>query len=274
MYVAVFCLIFGAVGDYSAPRADKEYSLIGFSQNEEVAAFEVRVQTQFDIYTDTYSLIELWRVDTEALLATFRQGHIERTMHDKTLNKASHQTLAAQHPEWMLAEEADGWARIRQKTRFQKVRVTMNDSTLRLSLDEDVRVSVTGDLHKIEISALPGSTIGYQPVVRLSNGRHVALGHVRATHPEESLLNAEIIAFHSPSGRKVIILNKFALLDGENLNSTTKPHLVTLPEHPIGTTTIGTFSLAQANLEQAEQIFETLHPEAMQLYKTYIGNYW
>jgi len=274
MNIAFFCLILGVVNDASAPAAEKEYSLIGFSQNEEVAAFKVQIQTRFDVYTDTYSLIELWRVDTAAILATFRQGRIERRPHDKTTNTAPHETLAAQNPEWLLAEEEDGWTRIRQKTRFQKIPITMNDSTLRLSLDDDVRVNVTGDPRKIEISPLPGSGIGYQPVIRLSNGQHLALGHIRATHADNGLLNAEIIGFHSPSGRKIVVLNKFVLLEGEMLNTATKPHLVALQDQPIGTISIGTFSLAQANLEQAEQIFSALHPEAMQLYKTYIGNYW
>jgi len=274
MKIALLSMLLGTSLAFDAPTVAKEYSLIGFSHNEEVAAFEVSITTDFGAHEDRYSLIEIWRVDSGAVLATFRQGQIERKWQLDAPKDENLENLAAQHPEWMLAEEAGGWQDIQKKTRFQKVPVTMNDSSLRLYLDSDVRVSVSGDARKIEISALPGSGIGYRPVVRLSSGHHVALGHVRASHPDDSLLNAEVVAFHSPSGRKVVILNKFISLDGDRINSTTKPHLVALEGHPIGSPTIGTFSLARANLQEAEQIFGTLHPEAMQLYKSYLGNYW
>ncbi|MDP7037532.1 MAG: hypothetical protein QGI45_00100, partial [Myxococcota bacterium] len=200
MHVTLLGLLLSTALASQAPETHKDYQLIGFSKNEEVAAFEVLVKTQSETHRDTYSLIELWRVDSQVVLGTFRQGKILRQNSQDENVEVPQETLAAQNPEWMLAEDAQGWQRIHKQTRFQKRPVIMNNSTLRVSLDEDVQVHVNGDSNKIQISALPGSAIGYQPVIRLMNGQHLALEHLRTSQPEDQILNAQITAYHSPSG--------------------------------------------------------------------------
>ena len=264
------------VASAAAPPAGETFEFVGFSGNEQLAAWRVEVvEERDDGARDRYGLFLLVDAVTSELLHVYRGHEPVRVSPGGKRVPVRGGRLLADNPRYEQASPASEWRRLRSKTRFSFRTLGMEDSTLRLDPDRDARIEATATKTEIDVTGAPGSPVGYHAVLRRFDGALLDFGHYRVDAGATDRVEAVVQVYHSRSGYEVAILNGFRTVSaGGEVRHTSLARVARLHKAPVATMLIGRFNSVATQLEEAERLFKRVHPDQAAQYDDFVRTHW
>ncbi len=266
-------LLLPAAAPAATPASPRSVEFIGFSRNEKVSAWRIHQRRrQADGGWDTYSLVRLISIESNALLATFQAPplrHLDRRGRPSPVPMA---TLLRRNPAYARATSAQAWRKTKRIGRFAAIAQEFKDTVVRLAVDMDSKLDAEAGTKELRIVSKAGAPLGYTPICRLFEGEMISLGHYRLdrTPLRTQPLRAHLRVYYSHTGRLIAALNAFETPNGDVSDALV---VTTHPDDPIGATGVGLLPMVEAQSRSLYNSFKKVHPEQIQTYRRYIGKF-
>jgi len=271
MLSALVCLTIAA----ASPQVGEVADFLGFSPNERLAVWTVRVAAQRQgTAIDSYTLGVVVNVDDRQVVAEYRASNIYRRTRRGRPIKGGKDNLLRDNPRYRDALSRKQWQQLRRKVRLAKGPLEMHDSVLRLLPDPDIELQADADKKRIEVWAAPGHDVGFRPVVRLYDGQKITLGQARKSAAPGDSIRANVRAYFSRSGRSVAVLSQFVVTDSDGQQRHAVSTQSVRFDSPIGTVYIGNLKSGIVQQELMGDIFKSVHPEASRKYEHFVERGW
>lgn len=250
--------------------AQKKIEFVGFSKSEELSAWKLEVQQPQVVngqnYVDHYNVIMLVATGTGKPIGCLRLAEIYRsTPAGKRVAVASAQ-LSKDNPAFAQSASLKQWQKLKSMAQFWFKPIDMKDGVLRLSLDDDTQIKSATSKEKLTFDAEDGQPVGFHPMLRLMDGRLVALGYFRHEGNMGQALHGSVRAFRSRTGYHTALIAQFA-----SANAPTKYEAAVLrTTEPLGINDgMGQLRMQNHYMRIGGDIFKELHPELKMEWEQY-----
>jgi len=258
------------------PLATERVRFLGFSANDQLAAWETEVEIAGDGYTDRYRLAEVGDVETGQVLHAYGLGKPSRVDDRGRKVRVPRAAWRASYPRLAQVSPESQWRKIRRSAKFGFKPLDASDSCLRLSPDYDSAVTAEATAEAITVRGETGGVLGYRTVIRRLDGGTQTLARVRVEAQLGWRYGSRVQAFHSASGYAVAVVHRLTARSAGDrpLVATERIQIERMRGSPVGTTRIGSMRSSMVQLRLGEELFKHAHPETGGLYDKFVRTTW
>lgn len=202
----------------SAAPAAHWVEFIGFDKNERLAAYRHDVRRPRDDGAfDQYSVIQTIDVKSGYPVATFKASAIERIRPTGAPVRTPKAALLADNPEFARAYPNVRWRRLEKRSGFEKTRLRIDGTDLRIANDDVEQQEQKGAL----LVAHPrGGSLAFQIEATDANGRAISIAELEQTAEKDHSVLARTEVFVSRSGRAAAVVALFLVDTGKSSHTT------------------------------------------------------
>lgn len=197
----------------AAPAGDvvsshKDVTFVGFSEDENLAAWRLKVTTtRRSGVQDHYTIIRVVDTVSNLTIEVYRESGIRRTDGTRIVRIPT-EYLAAANPEWGEAAPHDEWTARRKEAKFAATLVGPREAILGVVPDPGTKLKAFSQGNGFRVIGHKGRDLAYTLHVVFGETR-TTLGRFRELGSKDHTLTAQVHVVKSRSGRLLAVLNTF-----------------------------------------------------------------
>jgi hypothetical protein len=196
-------------GHARSTETSKRVDFIGFSQDEDLAAYRLHITRQATPkWRDHYQLIRVVDTRTHQTLTQYKASRIVRRDLKGNTAARSRLKLAQNNPDFSKTRPQREWKALNKARRFRRDGVGANTIPLRVIADPGSEIQSLKQGSDLQLSAVLGKGLGF--TLSLDDGTQAVLGRFRHEAPlTNGRIEAQVRFSLSPSGRYLALVTTF-----------------------------------------------------------------